>query len=242
MKRLIYGVLATLVFVIGLVVQMPATVVASKVQEIARQRISLGDVRGTVWSGKARVACVRPDKSSERCGEWQWTFVPNSLLELKARWTLRGSTPTDMAVVSWSAQGVQLESLATTVPAFYIATADPKLESLQLGGRLRVNGKQLATKDGQADVQWANLSSRLLPNINLGELTLIFVAGPQGWNVGLSSGNGPVRIAGEGQLSPKGQITLNATLAVGSDRAALAPLINVLGAESTPSVYRLQLP
>ncbi|MBK6638793.1 MAG: type II secretion system protein N [Rhodocyclaceae bacterium] len=244
MSRFSYGALAVLIFFAGIIVQMPATVLVGTVQELSHQRLAFGDVRGTIWSGQALLTCVRPDGSSERCGDWKWSFVPDDLFKGRLNWRLTGSAPAESGVISLSTTGVSFESLSATLPAFLVANLDPKLAALQLGGRLHVDAKQLATKNGRIDILWKNFSSGLVPLIHLGEITLILIPAPQGWSLGLSSGlgSGPVSLSGEGHVDSEGRLVLSTTVTVGSDRIALAPLLAALGEESGPSVYRLQLP
>lgn len=233
--------LFVLVFLLGLIAQLPAAVLAPPLLDLTRQRLRLENPQGTVWSGKAHLSCRLPDESSVACGDWQWRFMPAALLEGRLRLGVQGARPSETALLTLSAAGFEVERISLELPAMLIGSLDAKIAALKLGGYLHVDGRQLAARSGQAQIVWRNMSSRLAPNVALGEHTLNLNATAQAWNVEMGTISGPLRFAGGGQIPHNGAAKLDLTATVAANDVRLAPLLSLMGMEASPGVFHMQL-
>ena len=239
-------VLGTLV---ALLVFAPAAWLAGWVATATNQRLLLADARGSVWSGSAVAVLTGGEGSRDAAslpGRLEWTVGLQGLgVELRARHDccLNGTvrlqlrpgfgrlTTTLLPQAGWVGQW----------PSALLAGIGTPFNTLQLGGTIRLVSPGLTVEsvqgrwrvDGQADVELANVASRLSTLNTLGSYRLTVSADPAnagGSQLLLSTQGGALQLNGSGSWGPGGvRFRGEANAATSADEPALNNLLNIIG-------------
>jgi len=142
---------------------------------------------------------------------------------------------------------MMLHSAHLELPAALLGSASPTLREAGLGGRMTFTANDLGRQDGRfsgrAEIVWQGASSSLAGNQPLGNYRIHLDAAGAALAAHIDSpGQSALALAGQGQWQP-GQpprLDLTATPAE-ARRQALEPLLRLIGRETQPGVYRLQL-
>jgi general secretion pathway protein N len=222
------------------VVFLPASWMASFIETQSAGRLSLGDVRGTLWSGSAfigtaagRIGPVTPLLP----GRFSWNVSPMVLLgsvyvELKNAAAL--SQPMNITG-SW--RNLQISPSSISLPAERLTGLGAPLNTIQPSGKMRLSWALLQLKildetvnmKGSMNLEMQKIASRLSPVKPLGDYNLtVEWLGPQA-TVTLSTTQGPMLLSGTGVLiNGRLQFSGKAEAEIGHQER-LANFMNLLG-------------
>jgi hypothetical protein len=222
--------LAALVFLVTLLVRLPAGVLLAHLPGT----LQCSGISGTMWRGSCGELAFGP----RRVSEVRWLLHPASLLRARVALDLSCADPaaTGQAYLEWSPGGELLvEHLAATLGAPLLTGLLPGgwSASMQLAiGRARARAGHLVAIEGTAQLQQLRA-----PRIAFGSYELAFApaAGaelPAGAPMQgtLRDLEGPLSLRGIMRLTPEGRYELSAKLAAHEDASpALQQLLELLG-------------
>jgi hypothetical protein len=223
--------LAALVFVLTLLVRMPASLLLSHLPGALRCE----GATGTVWQG----SCEQLAFGKQRVSDVRWTLHPGALLRARIALDLLSADPAASAQASleWRPGGdLLIEHLTGT---FAPQELEPLLPagwsaSLQLAiGRARVSAGRLVGLEGTVDLRQLQLRT---PRVAFGSYELSFA--PTGANAAadaplrgsLRDLAGPLSLRGQILLTPTGSYMLAGSVAAhGEESPELEQLLALLG-------------
>lgn len=239
---------AVLGALIGVVAFAPASWLARAVASASGERLLLGDVRGTVWSGSAVPVLAGGPGSRDAAalpGRLAWTLAwRGSALELRTAQAccLNGTLTLRVSpgLTRWSVALVPSPGSIGQWPSAWLGGLGTPWNTLQLGGSLRLQSSGFSVEriadrwrvDGTLDVELVNASSRLSTLETLGSYRLRLVGDPA--NAGqptlaLTTQDGALQLSGDGSWGPGGVRFRGEARAAPADETALANLLNIIG-------------
>jgi general secretion pathway protein N len=234
--------------VIGAVVFAPATWLVGAVASASGERVLLADARGTVWSGSAVAALAGGPGSRDAAalpGRIAWSIALRAsgvILTLNQPCCLNGDVALRLSpgFGRWTATLVSPGAWVGQWPTAWLGGLGAPWNTLQLGGTLRLLSPGIAIEwvsgrwrvEGQAELEFANASSRLSTLESLGDYRLRLAGDPA--NAGqpqivLSTQGGALQLSGSGQLGPGGVRFRGEARAGEGAEQALANLLNIIG-------------
>lgn len=247
---------------LGLVVYAPASWLAQGIVVLTNQRLLLAEAQGTIWHGDA-VAVLTGGVGSRDArtlpGRLSWTMRPQGL---GLRLTLQQDCcmPTPVAIVVQAGWGriktdVRLQTSPTDHslaalqasgeighwPAAWLEGLGTPWNTLQLGGVLRLNARELSLElvqgrlrvQGQAELSLDNVSSRVTTLDRLGSYRLDLMGDAQGQlQMNLSTMDGALQLSGQGGVSAGGMRFRGEARASDASSGALDNLLNIIGRRS----------
>lgn len=204
---------------LAVVVNAPASWLASAVARATDGRVLLADARGTVWSGSA-VAVLTGGAGSQDASalpdRLRWTFglarENRSRLELRLRHACCIDDQLRLRIEPgfgrWRVALPEGRIAVGHWPARWLAGLGTPFNSVQPGGWIHMSGEGLAIESvqgrwritGNAELELRQLSSSLSTLDALGSYRLNIVgAGTDGANLTLLTLQGPLRLGGSGQ-------------------------------------------
>jgi general secretion pathway protein N len=242
----IAGAAVGLVF--GAVVFAPATWLASAVAAASGERVLLADARGTVWSGSAVAALAGGPGSRDAAalpGRIAWSIALRAsgvILTLTQPCCLNGDVALRLSpgLGRWTVTLVSPGAWVGQWPTAWLGGLGAPWNTLQLGGTLRLLSPGIAVEwvagrwrvEGEAELEFANASSRLSTLESLGDYRLRLAGDPA--NAGqpqilLSTQGGALQLSGSGQLGPGGVRFRGEARAGDGAEQALTNLLNIIG-------------
>jgi general secretion pathway protein N len=232
------GIAAYLVF---LAATVPASCVAARFGSPA---VQVSDARGTLWKGSARATLRTPQDPSPRSAPWgpvelervEWRFRPLRLaagrlafdveaaakgIEARARLE-RGISTTELRDLE--ARG---EAAALSLVAPLVGTWQPQGAITVTAPALAWDGDELR---GEARAEWRGAAVALSQVRPLGSYRaeLRGAGGPA--KVTLTTIEGPLRLAGDGTLTPQGRFAFSGEArGEGPAGPSLEPLLDLMG-------------
>lgn len=237
--------LALTAFLVALV---PASWVLREAEARSGQRFAAFEEHGTLWSGSARVRLATPTGvvTIERV---QWRLRPASLLGARLGFQVhveqdgiklagevaRGFGGWELLRVNGEAHA---PSLASWVPLAAAWKPEGRLELV--APRLAFDGTRL---QGNAEIVWRDAGLALAAVKPLGSYRLEVAASGSGpAALALSTMSGPLSLAGKGQLSRAGALSLSGEArAEGPQAAQLQPVLDLLGPRRPDGSRALEL-
>ena len=241
MRRLVIWILAGVASVtLTVLLFFPAAWMAAWVEKQTAGRLTLGDARGTLWSGSAFIggaASGNDPLTPLLPGRFSWRLSVLALLgsvnvELENAEAL--SQPIKV-VGDW--QQWQISPAAILLPAERLVALGAPLNTVQPSGQMRLSWEplQLARMDGKIEVngvmnlEMNNIASRLSPVKPLGSYVLALDWRGLQASVALTTVKGPLLLSGAGSLN-NGRLKFSGTASAetGQDQT-LANFLNLLG-------------
>jgi hypothetical protein len=229
-------ILAALVFLLTLVVRLPASVLLAR----APPEVRCTGAAGTLWRGSCGELAVGPRSVSDV----HWTLHPAALLRLRIAVDLASLDPaaTGQVYLEWQPGGeLLIERLRAALTAQAIAAVLPAgwSASLQLAvDRARVRAGHLLELAGTMDLLQLQLRA---PRTAFGSYELVFppVAGADASADAPMLGTlrdleGPLSLRGQMRLTPQGSYELSGNVAAHEDASAsVRQLLELLGPAGT---------
>lgn len=240
---------------LGLVVCAPAPWLAQGVVVLTEGKLLLADSSGTIWHGDA-VAVLTGGRGSRDAralpGRLSWSMriaggglrltlqqdccIPEPLV-LQVNPGLSG-VRVKVATQAAGAPALQTAGVLGQWPAAWLGGLGTPWNTLQLGGVLRLAGRDLGFEwvqgrlrmAGQAEVVLDNVSSRITTLERLGSYRLDVQSDAQGQvQLNLSTLDGALQLSGSGGVTPTGVRFRGEARASDADPGALDNLLNIIG-------------
>ena len=229
-----------------LVITAPASLLNQPLQRYSGALLSLANCQGTIWHGSATPVLHSGKHAGIPLHTLSWQIRPFALLrgQLNAlfRWD-ESATPMELTL---SRQSVRLSPVLLPLPAAILGELSPYLRPAQLGGNLLIESPQLTYSDkhlqGNASTRWSDASSAMSAVHPLGDYQIDIVAKQASLVAVLTTLNGALLLEGQGDWSPAKKFHFNGTAhAAPTSQIMLGELLNNLGPEVAPGIYRISL-
>lgn len=250
---------AALGALLGLILFAPAAWLAQGVGELTGGRLLLAESQGTIWKGDA-VAILTGGVGSRDAralpGRLAWQIkLSGFALRVSLQQDCCLPTPIVLDVKpGWGRVRAELklnpagqESMMQTMgpvghwPAAWLGGLGTPWNTLQLGGLLRMNTRDLAFEwvqgrvrmEGQVDLALDNVSSPISTLDRLGSYRLDVLGDNEGQMIlNLTTVDGSLQLSGQGTVGAGGTRFRGQATASEADRGALDNLLNIIGRRS----------
>ncbi len=224
------GIVAYIVF---LVAAIPAGFVAEKLRSAGM--VELDDVSGTIWNGAAR-ASVRLPTGMVTLDSVRWRLLPSRLIAGRVAYAVKaGAKGVDATMnVERALSVIEVRDLDARGDAQALAAFAPLLAGARPEGRVTITAPALAWDwkelRGEARAEWRAAASALSEVRPLGSYRAEVHATGGPAKVVVTTLEGPLRVSGQGVLTPPSRFTFSGEArAEGPGAAALEPLLNLMG-------------
>ncbi len=218
----------------------PATWMAAMIEKQTAGRLTLGDARGTLWSGSAFIGGAASGSDAVTPllpGRFSWHLSPVILLGSVEAELENAEALSQPVSVTGSWRQWQVSPAEILLPAERLAALGAPLNTVQPSGQMRLSWGllQLARLDGKIEVAGAmnlemnDLASRLSPVKPLGSYNLAFDWRGTQADVTLKTIKGPMLLSGSGMFgNGRLQFSGKAEAEAGQEQR-LANFLNLLG-------------
>lgn len=241
MQRLVIWLLAGLASIaITALAFLPATWMASMLEQQTAGRLTLGDAQGTLWHGSAFIGGA-PSGSDPVTpllpGRFSWRLSPMVLLGQVDADLENAAALSQPIRVTGSWHQWQVSPASILLPAERLASLGAPLNTVQPSGQMRLswNPMQVVRQGGRLEMtgsmnlEMNDIASRLSPIKPLGAYNLAFDWRGQQAQVVLTTVKGPMLLNGSGMLmNGRLQFSGKAEAEAGQEER-LANLLNLLG-------------
>jgi general secretion pathway protein N len=178
-----------------------------------------------------------------------WRLAPLGLLRGRLVYGVQTATGESFEV-SFGAERVEINGLELRLPAAVLGGAWPRLEPLGLSGEVRVSAPRLALDyragspraEGALTAQWLDAGSSISPLSPFGAYALALRADPARVTARITTLQGPLEMAGQGEWQNGAAPALQASLRVPDDRRAqFEPFLRMFAVETGPGSFELRL-
>jgi general secretion pathway protein N len=240
-QRLVIWLLAGLASIaITALAFLPATWMASMLEQQTAGRLTLGDAQGTLWHGSAFIGGA-PSGSDPVTpllpGRFSWRLSPMVLLGRVDADLENAAALSQPIRVTGSWHQWQVSPASILLPAERLASLGAPLNTVQPSGQMRLswNPMQVVRQGGRLEMtgsmnlEMNDIASRLSPIKPLGAYNLAFDWRGQQAQVVLTTVKGPMLLNGSGMLmNGRLQFSGKAEAEAGQEER-LANLLNLLG-------------
>jgi general secretion pathway protein N len=240
-QRLVIWLLAGLASIaITALAFLPATWMASMLEQQTAGRLTLGDAQGTLWHGSAFIGGA-PSGSDPVTpllpGRFSWRLSPMVLLGRVDADLENAAALSQPIRVTGSWHQWQVSPASILLPAERLASLGAPLNTVQPSGQMRLswNPMQVVRQGGRLEVtgsmnlEMNDIASRLSPIKPLGAYNLAFDWRGQQAEMVLTTVKGPMLLNGSGMLmNGRLQFSGKAEAEAGQEER-LANLLNLLG-------------
>jgi general secretion pathway protein N len=219
---------------------LPATWMASMLEQQTAGRLTLGDAQGTLWRGSAFIGGA-PNSSDPMTpllpGRFSWRLSPMVLLGRVDADVENAEALSQPVRVTGSWHQWQVSPASILLPAERLASLGAPLNTVQPSGQMRLswNPMQVMRQGGRLEMtgsmnlEMNDIASRLSPIKPLGAYNLAFDWRGQQARVVLTTVKGPMLLNGSGMLmNGRLQFSGKAEAEAGQEER-LANLLNLLG-------------
>ena len=241
MRRLVIWLLAGLASIaVTALAFLPATWMASMLEQQTAGRLTLGDAQGTLWRGSAFIGGA-PSGSDPVTpllpGRFSWRLSPMVLLGRVDADLENAAALSQPIRVTGSWHQWQVSPASILLPAERLASLGAPLNTVQPSGQMRLswNPMQVVRQGGRLEMtgsmnlEMNDIASRLSPIKPLGAYNLAFDWRGQQAEMVLTTVKGPMLLNGSGMLmNGRLQFSGKAEAEAGQEER-LANLLNLLG-------------
>lgn len=232
-RALAFAVLGIVAYLAFLLAAMPASYVATRVQ--LPPGVVLHDPAGTLWQGSAR-ATLTGAGMPVTLDRIAWRFAPAALLggEMAFDLTAQGPGVSAQARVGHGPNGFSASGAQAQADAALVEALVPLARTWRPQGTVTLDAPRLAWREGgevkgEARAEWKAAQVAMPAPRRLGSYRLELRGDGGPAKLTLSTLEGDVQLAGRGELAPPRFELRGEARAQGSDAAALAPLLDLLG-------------
>ena len=226
------GVAAYAVF---LVATLPASFVLAGAQKAQPGKLEVREASGTIWRGSAKLTVTTPG-GPVPVDRLEWRWLPSRLLTARLALDISASAPGldahfigARAIGGWEALDLEARGDAPKLAALlpWIAAWRPEGAITIASSRLDTDGVELR---GTARVEWRGAAIAMSDVKPLGTYRADITAQGHAGKVAINTVSGPLRITGQGTLTPPSRIAFSGEARAEPESAkALEPLLNTLG-------------
>ena len=236
-------------YLISLVVTLPASLIAPRVEGWTQGTVALAQPSGSVFDGSATVRLRVPNLAPITIDRVQWNWHALALFRgqlavgVQARTAgLSGNLTVVRSPLEWHLRDVAIDSSASGLASFHSL-----LGSWNPTGRLALRVPSLridrAGFNGNGSVEWADagLSISAVQPLGTWRLTLAGDGGPA--KLTLATQRGPLSLTGNGTLSTAGKAAFAGEAKAEPGREAdLGPLLANIGTKRADGIHAFSLP
>lgn len=217
---------AVFLYVIFLLMSIPAQWGAVALAKFSDQRIQLLSPTGTIWQGKSRALQV----GSETLKDFAWTLHSTSMLwgtaHIEAAWGADSH-----ATVRVTRHALNLADAQITLPVTWLSSYFPATAQYGFGGEARIQTPALDWQfddglTGKMQIEWRDASTVKLPVQPLGDYQIEVTGEGQKGMLHLATLRGALTINGTGRWAAHDRFRF--TGSVKPDPARLAEFTNLL--------------
>jgi general secretion pathway protein N len=242
LRRLALTLLFGSVFIFGLVVFAPASLMGYALERASGGMLTLAKTTGSVWQGSG-VALLRLKSQYQTLGSYRWRInVFNASLQVREG----EGAPMTVRYIPFAGR-INVDKLHVTLPASIMAVGAPQLGPYQLQGSLEASSEHLVLDaggmNGQITVDWLRAASGLSEIRPLGDYRIMLQGNGAAVDAQLSTLSGKLQLAGKGGFDATSgmRFTGTAQAADGSAESELNELLHHIGPEIRPGVFTLAL-
>lgn len=247
MKRIFLFILATLAFMVALLVLAPATWLDTSLQRASHGLIGLSDAKGSLLRGSGVIQAILPSGEVETLDVVRWTVDPWALLTVRLHVSMlseRDGKPVVDATLTPS--GVNIAELRLDAPAALLGALSPTLREAGASGRISVRARGVRIDDqvtsGDGEMLWRDAGSSLTQVHPLGTYRVGLKGAGRGVEFTLATLGGALNLKGGGSWQPGGQLLFDAMALPAPEQARqLAPLLRIIGKEAGAGSYQIVL-
>jgi general secretion pathway protein N len=242
LRRLLLALAFAAVFVIGLLVFAPASLLGYALERASGGALSLVQTQGSLWHGSG-VALLQQNSRYLTLGNYRWQLqILSASLQVQAG----ESAPMSVRYVPVAGR-ITVDNLHVSLPASVIGIVSPQLTPYQLEGLLDVSSRHLTLDasgmHGQLTLDWLHAASALTEIRPLGDYRVSLQGKGRSLDAQLSTLSGKLKLDGNGSFDVASGMQFNGTAqaAPGISAPELDELLHHIGPEVSPGVFALAL-
>jgi len=242
LRRALLALLFGSVFIIGLFVFAPASLMAYALERASGGTLSLAQTTGSLWQGSG-VALLRKNARYQSLGSYSWHLL---FFSASLQVQTGESVPMTVRYIPFSGHA-DIDDLHLTLPVSTLELAAPQLGPYQLQGALDVRCDHLildaAGMNGQITVDWLRAASGLSGVRPLGDYRIQIQSKAAALEAQLSTLSGKLILSGKGSFDSTNGMLINGTAQASPGAAAveLNELLHHIGPEVSPGVFAVAL-
>jgi hypothetical protein len=247
MKRLLMAGLMLLALVFTYLYMLPATWMDALLQRASQGSFAMTGTTGTFWRGEGSLQALLPSGEAVTLVPVSWNIVAPELLSLKLH--IKAQSNRDNKPVLNATLGMgetYIQEARLELPAALLGVLSPTLRAAVFSGQLALHVDEVrfdsSRAAGKAQAYWKGAGSSLSRIRPLGNYMLDLNGKGNGMDFHLSTLGGPLTLTGSGGWIPgkHPDIRITATPEE-SARPELAPLLRMLGHETSPGTYQITI-
>ncbi|GAB4121677.1 MAG: hypothetical protein Fur0040_01910 [Sideroxydans sp.] len=243
--RLAQAALFLLVFLLALLVWMPAAMLDAALRQATAGRLSLASAQGTLWRGEGDLLLLHEHRFLS-LGHYLWHVSPrfdSAALEVRLE---DGRQAVTVLAVHPLRRELTLERLQLTLPAQLLPLFAPQLTLYRLGGGMQLTGGPCTLRaghyQGTAQLDWRQASSALTELNPLGDYRITMRGAGDTLGLTLTTLQGKLVLQGDGRITADGRLDFNGTArAAAGQEQALSELLHHIGPEQSPGQFSFAL-
>jgi general secretion pathway protein N len=242
LRRAVLTLLFGCVFVFGLLVFAPASLMGYALERASGGTLTLAKTTGSVWQGSG-VALLHLKSQYQTLGSYRWHInIFNASLQAQEG----EGAPMTVRYIPFAGR-INVDKLHITLPASIMAVGAPQLGPYQLQGSLEASSEHLVLDaggmNGQITVDWLRAASGLSEIRPLGDYRIMLQGNGAAVDAQLSTLSGKLQLAGKGGFDATSgmRFTGTAQAADSSAESELNELLHHIGPEIRPGVFTLAL-
>lgn len=234
------------VFVLGLIVTAPATLIDARLTQASSGMLRLAEASGTLWSGTGQIEILDANRRSGIAKRITWNLRPLYLLRGKLRYEVNLDRAPRNFPVTITLSGFEIEDADINLPAAALGLGIPKLAPLGLGGDMLLHIPRLALRrnsiQGNAMLSWRGAGSAYTQVSPLGDYELRLAGNGTAVLASLRTLQGPLQLDGEGSWSSGRNPAFSATASIPPQhQQQLAPLLRMIAVERGDGSFVMQI-
>jgi hypothetical protein len=214
-QLLLYLAWGGLVYAAALLVMLPAPWLSQALERFSGGRLELREPSGSAWAGSGRVYARTGAAALTDLGTVRWTSFPAALLRGKLAADVTLNDAAKPIRVELGPGSIAVRDLALEVPGKLVAALARPLQVFGPEGRLTIQSDSLRIEDeavlGLATVEWHEIRLARSSGLELGSHLARLRGAGNRVDIELGTLGGPLRVAGGGSWSPRGELVLSGT-------------------------------
>jgi general secretion pathway protein N len=235
------------VYLLGLAVSAPATLIDAQLRQASAGRLRLAEASGTLWAGAGQLELRDASRRTGVARHVAWRARPaNPLAGPLLHYDVFLDHAAKPFPVALRLRQVELTQAVIRLPAAALALAEPKLAPLELTGDLVLRVERLAlargAARGDAVLQWHGAASALTRVSPLGDYEMRIDSDGAVVRAALRTLRGPLQLEGSGSWTSGRNPELQVIARIPPpQQQQLSPLLRLIAVDRGGGVFALQL-